>query len=225
MPIGGLAVLGSLLWDDSPNRKRWRKTIFTADSSIEIPLPVRYGRISKSRNCTFTMVLDGDTEPGKSQFLRFKEEKSQEVPRVISALISAEINQDKYYRNSYWSWGCIGYLINPKSSHAEELTSIFDKRYNDFKPKDYNSLSVRNIIDSNGKLNIDWPDIIPNVDYLLCTLTKPNVDSWPTPKLIALKMIVNNYDEYFKENLKNDLNTYQDNEIMEFLNSIKIEDI
>ncbi|MGA2681849.1 MAG: hypothetical protein ABSF44_08630 [Candidatus Bathyarchaeia archaeon] len=54
---GGVLVIGSLLWDDSENRVRWREKNLDIESKFQVYLPIRYGRLSSTRNNTYTMVF------------------------------------------------------------------------------------------------------------------------------------------------------------------------
>ena len=53
---GGALIIGSLLWDSSEIRKKWREEDLNLSDKIQIKFPIRYGRISKSRNFTHSMV-------------------------------------------------------------------------------------------------------------------------------------------------------------------------
>lgn len=73
---GGVLIIGSLLWDDKKQtRKDWRKSFLKIDDKVKIPAPIRYGRISTSRCCTFTMVLSQECNDkdklGKAFFCPF----------------------------------------------------------------------------------------------------------------------------------------------------------
>jgi hypothetical protein len=51
----GILVVGSLYWD--PNREGWRGRRLTSDDGVLVQAPIRYGRKSRSRKDTYTMVF------------------------------------------------------------------------------------------------------------------------------------------------------------------------
>ena len=65
---GGVIIQGSLLWENEHNcisgdeekgkaRSVWRENHLNLNDSFPIPFPIRYGRCSSSRLCTYTMVM------------------------------------------------------------------------------------------------------------------------------------------------------------------------
>lgn len=221
---GGVIIIGSLLWDESKDRQIWRK-LYLNEKNEFLEWPIRYGRISKGRNCTFTMVIDKDCDVENMRGVGvLKKLKKGNINENVSRLISSEINKEWKSKNYFWSWGCVGYLVNPNSKIKEDLYKYFAESYVKFDSDPYNCLSKNDIISYNGNINIDWPETV-NLDYIICTLTMPNVIQWPSSKLIALKMVVNDYSEYFIKNIQNGLATFQDNEVKKNLESINLDEI
>ena len=57
-PRYGALIIGSLYWDQSSSRKEWRKRLdFTKKEAVRVP--ITYGRKSRTRENTYTMVFDG----------------------------------------------------------------------------------------------------------------------------------------------------------------------
>ena len=57
---GGVLIIGSLYWDKEKIRIDWRDTHLDFTNARHISAPIRYGRVSSDRNCTFTMVFSSE---------------------------------------------------------------------------------------------------------------------------------------------------------------------
>ena len=53
----GVLIIGSLYWDNSTIREEWRCERLEMDAAKHVEVPIRYGRLSSSRGCTYTMVF------------------------------------------------------------------------------------------------------------------------------------------------------------------------
>src|SRR2546427_3819513 len=53
----GILIVGSLYWDRSPVRCRWRQDRLSVSGEHRVRVPIRYGRNSGTRGDTFTMVF------------------------------------------------------------------------------------------------------------------------------------------------------------------------
>src|SRR5690554_4953001 len=62
----GVLVVGSLWWDTQQHRIQWRRDRLLTDDSIRVRVPLRYGRRSRSRGNTFTMVMSEGREDGQA---------------------------------------------------------------------------------------------------------------------------------------------------------------
>ena len=58
----GVLIIGSLRWDND-NRKNWREERLDIDQAVTVGAPIRYGRRSSKRGCTFTMVFSNSCQP------------------------------------------------------------------------------------------------------------------------------------------------------------------
>ena len=66
----GVLIIGSLYWDNKEHRKEWRRErLVDLDKKEYVHAPIRYGRLSRKRGCTYTMVfsrqLDDPNTPRK----------------------------------------------------------------------------------------------------------------------------------------------------------------
>tara|TARA_R110001606_G_scaffold287987_1_gene436135 strand:+ start:873 stop:1607 length:735 start_codon:yes stop_codon:yes gene_type:complete len=218
---GGVIIIGSLLWDNSKIRKEWKNQNLNMDQKKIINVPIRYGRVSKSRNCTHSMIFSSecksDDKMGKGYFIPFNNELSiKQILEQGKFMIDAEHNKTtKLYRFN-WSWGCLGITINPNLSidKSKDLKFKWSEKYtNGFNPRQYKIDKEESIISKEGLLKIKWANELKEIDFIIGTATKPNIDFYPNSREIAIKMIVNKYDEYFKNNRENSITTFQDSEI------------
>ncbi|MDZ4341070.1 MAG: hypothetical protein U1E51_01365, partial [Candidatus Binatia bacterium] len=91
---GGVIIIGSLLWDDNKGRKAWRQDYLRPkDTKIPVPLKIRYGRESESRNCTYTMIFSNHptTELGQGYVWGFKENSKIEGMLEKQAIALAKV--------------------------------------------------------------------------------------------------------------------------------------
>lgn len=223
---GGVLIAGSLLWDRSEIRTCWRNENFDIEKKVLINLPIRYGRISSTRNCTYTMVYSSECKSeekiGKGYFIPFTQ--SMSVLEIISQskkIVDAEHNEETELDRFNWGWGCLGLSINPDLENSDQntfkvkqLKESWEKKYGSrFEPTDYKVDSEEPIMTKEGILKIDWQEELSNFDFAIGTATKPKIAKYPGSKKIAIKMIVNEDDEYFRENRNLLITTFQDGEI------------
>ena len=223
---GGTIIIGSLLWEKTPIRIKWRE-LYLNDISTKsaVKVKIRYGRQSKSRQNTYSMIFSNHptTEVGKAYILGFKEtiKNARILENQAYALASAEgIWLDKPSLNK--SWGTVGLLVNPNIDSKDKIGADIIRRrwveiyvnYKDsFKSDSYTIENEPPVIDNNGFLNIDWTEEMNDYDFLIATPVVPNIKRALSAKEIADKMIENNYFEYFDNNIANGITTFQDNEI------------
>ncbi len=227
---GGTIIIGSLLWEKTPIRIKWRE-LYLNDISTKsaVKVKIRYGRQSKSRQNTYSMIFSNHptTEVGKAYILGFKEtiKNARILENQAYALASAEgIWLDKPSLNK--SWGTVGLLVNPNIDSKDKIGADIIRRrwveiyvnYKDsFKSDSYTIENEPPVIDNNGFLNIDWTEEMNDYDFLIATPVVPNIKRALSAKEIADKMIENNYFEYFDNNIANGITTFQDNEIRKLL--------
>ena len=225
---GGAIIIGSLLWDNEPKRIKWRKLYLESiENLIPIKARIRYGRESSSRRNTHTMILSNHpkTEFGNAYILRFKEvlKNARNLESQAFAMAGAEGLWKESGPSLNKNWGTVGVLINPKIEKTRNLEIIkerWTKIYADynFNPSDYIIEKEPEIIDKNGFLKIEWTDEMNEFDFLIATLTVPYPKSLLNEKIIADRINETGYDEYFLNNYKNGIKTFQDEEIINRLN-------
>jgi hypothetical protein len=227
---GGTIIIGSLLWDKTPIRHKWR-TLCLNEISTKTPVKVKicYGRQSRTRQNTYSMIFSNHptTEYGQAYILGFKEiiKNARILENQAFALARAEgICGDKPSLNK--PWGTVGLLINPHVESKDKIgADIIKKRwaeiyqnYTDtFKSTEYCIDNETPVIDENGFLKIDWTEEMNDYDFLIATPVVPNIKKALTAKEIADVIKENNYFEYFDNNITNGVTTFQDNEIRQLL--------
>ncbi|MBV7270663.1 hypothetical protein [Winogradskyella luteola] len=220
---GGVLIVGSLLWERSEIRSKWRRESLRITNRVNIKAPIRYGRISESRYDTYTMVLsskcNSKNDIGRAVFVPFLNDRLS-IERIIEEskfMIDAERNKVKDFNRLNWGWGCVGIVINPKHFKNDELKNLLNtwsENYSrGFDPQQYKIGDEVPIINSGGVLNITWDNKIDDYDFFIATVTKPNVKAYPTEEVIANLMIENNYFDYFENNINNAISTFQDKNI------------
>jgi hypothetical protein len=233
---GGVLIIGSLYWDKLKIRADWRASYLNGDA-IEVTAPIRYGRISNKRNCTFTMVFSTECNEsekmGKAKFLSFKNNpiNIQKLNEQANWLMKAErekktIDNQRYF----WEWGTLGICVNPtllkegheKNEQAKLLLKEWSKMFSGFKPENYKVASESSIMSANGEMEITWDPSLTEYDFIIATATIPEVDEYPLEKNIADRMLVNGYDEYFLKNMLHGITTFQDEKIIKLLKEGKV---
>jgi hypothetical protein len=241
---GGVIIIGSLFWEDKDNaiqekesiylaekRKEWRETYLDLDKKEICKLPIRYGRCSSSRKCTYTMVfsreaLDKDSSglvfPYKSEidfsnYLHFERQA-----KILADVEGISKNNDNRLRKT---WGCIGIYIKPNSVHSATIINhwksliLTDSNYKTA-PKYYNPEVP--LIDSDYCLVSDV-QINTEIDFLFFTYIRVEhreldndrkpIRKYPMPQEIAEEINRSNYKTYFEENKKSGITTFQDVDI------------
>lgn len=225
----GVIIIGSLLWDNSI-RNKWRNCHLDKSRQFQVYLPIRYGRLSTTRHNTYTMVFSYKCYSyglGKGWFFPIKKEINnfEELKNEAFAMAKAEgINSGLVN-----SWGIIGLLVNPLKKKNIDIINNW-KQFMRNKLKNHKIFttklkSQKAIINSDGILNLRWPKVvdekndIKDFDLLLITITKPTLTNnrYPLVAKISRAMLDNNYKEYFSQNRKNDITTFQDERIEKYL--------
>lgn len=125
-----------------------------------------------------------------------------------------------------WGWGALTIALNPKILNedsdkfiqANSLLKYWETRYgNRFNPDDYRVGEETPVLSKQGALSFTWPNELDDYDFLIATATKPVRNNYPTAREIADRIIVNQYSDYFEENVKLGITTFQDSDIRKFL--------
>lgn len=231
---GGVLIIGSLLWDENELRENWRNKSLRIADKIKVSAPIRYGRVSKSRNYTFSMVFSQECNDkdkmGKAFFVPFRDNPIDfdKLKTQTIELIKSERDKPDAGERFNWDWGALTIVLNPKILlkdsdkyiQANALLYYWEKCYgNGFNPDNYKVGEEIPVLDKRGVLSFTWPDELKDYDFLIATATKPDRDKYPTAKEITDRIIVNEYSEYFENNIKSGIETFQDKHIREILTS------
>lgn len=220
----GVLLIGSLLWDDEKDRDKWRNEDLKLDKKMPLKLPIRYGRRSESRKNTFTMVFSNDcsSTPGKAYLVPYKSPVTTTkdlLERAIRLARAEGIDKSKRDR-IYSSWSCVALFINSKTTSAasKKVCTFWKQQYrNVINPSCYSVPNEEPCIDEHGFLRLNYEVDCKGYDLLLATPVTIDAARYPTADEIAAAMIANDYQEYFRSNKRNKIETFQDNEIIQRL--------
>lgn len=242
---GGVIIIGSLLWEDHLKfkngedfiRRNWRKRNLNMEQRRLIPLPIRYGRISRTRYNTYTMIFCNTVDVFQSRgfVVPFLENIDSFENLYIQAIALAKaegIYKDNNKRITA-SWGSIGILLNPKlieeypsvnSYLREKWSDLYSEYQSTFNSNEYSVEGITPALDQNGFMQIDWVEDFDGFDFLLATATVPNPKEKVSAHEIAQAMnhpnkdYPNGYKNYFIRNREKGIETLQDEEILNKLN-------
>lgn len=233
----GILIIGSLYWDDSPNRVNWRNSRLRSGEEYTVRLPIRYARQSKERGETYTMVFSQlclrrshGLGTGKAIPLKNPIDTIEQLIHEAELLWTAERNKSHSNDRLSANWGCVALLVNPDSQVPAELLEGWKNRV--AKEPQYGRLSHTKqeglTVTDNGFLNIPWPQLLQEVaplsmDFLFAAATDPTLRGCP-PTYPRIKEIVRAWkrdskgnDQYFWRNCENRIHTYQDDTIRKLL--------
>src|SRR5690606_31663374 len=116
----------------------------------------------------------------------------------------------------------VGLLINPNidnkdKKNADIIRSRWTKLYGqyDFNNIDYAIDTEPPVIDKDGFLQIEWTNEMDDFDFLIATPVVPKPKRTLTGEEMAQRMTEKQYNEYFDNNVRFDIRTFQDKEILE----------
>lgn len=228
----GILTIGSLYWDRSPARCRWRQARLACSEEWRVKVPIRYGRRSPSRGNTFTMVFSkscaeeaklgtGVVVPARAECC-VPEHLLEEAEHLWAAERNAEKKSDICA-----CWGKVCILKNPEAKPAEPILQAWQTHITAIGDR-YTALPAAKdedaVLDAaTGLALFDWPiDATTNqplvgFDLLLMTATKPtlNAGQYPTAKEIAdaWRDDPNDNVQYFHNNRHFGIKTFEDDQI------------
>ena len=241
---GAVIMIGSLFWETKENsiqlklskdlaekRNRWREEVLNMDESKLITLPIRYGRKSSSRYCTYTMVFSNSVEQsGQAYCVPYKnpinvEDNFNQIYCQALELAKVEGISKPDENKLVKKWGSIGLKLNPKfkEKNNDLATRLIEYWGSYFKKLNRDLYSLNEVekhsITAGGLLNFDIDQEMDGIDYFLATPVSPNINAYPNAEEIAKAMndTREQYYSYFIENFNNNIRTKDDEEIIEFL--------
>lgn len=216
---GSVLIIGSLLWDKAEYRDDWRNKYLDIENKKSVSAPIRYGRLSGERGI-YTMVFSSrclsKNKQGKGVLVPLKLEKYS-IQKHCQELVIAERPEGKNYEERFnYGFFALGLLPNPNSRDQNMITLVkgwssnFKGRFN---PDQYKVDKESPIITSQGFLNIPWSGEFEGNDFIICTVIKTETNRYPGPKKVAERMKKKSDYEYFNENQRYGISTFQDKQI------------
>lgn len=231
---GAVLLIGSLLWETEDNsikeelgkaREEWRRNLLM-DQKFEIKVPIRYGRKSSKRMCTYTMIFSNSVqELGTAFIIPFNEKKyvgsDLEIlkKQAFELSIAEGISKIKDPEKISTLWGCVGIYFNEATGKDyDELREFWKSLYKGFDNKNYKLGDEIPSITINGELNFRL-GIPKDIDYVIASSTIPNISNYPNSKQIINSILETNprYDIYFLENVKHGIRVFDDTEVLKEL--------
>lgn len=187
-------------------------------------LPIRYGRRSTSRENTYTMVFSRlcyrQRALGKGFVVPYSHEihSWNDLQAEVMYLSNAEGLSGRC-----WNWGVVGLLQNPFRPWAGSLTNnwmeFFGSRTSRTSLFGQHARSEAPAVGRDGVLRLRWPCAVSGqpiaLDALLATATTPTLTAgrYPSAETIAEAYCHANLPDYFLENNRAGIRTFQDSAI------------
>lgn len=231
----GILVIGSLFWDEHPSRQKWRSERLVIAKRKRVPAPIRYGRRSRSRGDSFTMVFSSELERNSANLGKalcipcIKIVKgADDLVEEAECLWAAEEKRENPNGTIAARWGAIALLVNSKSVHSQYLQKIWKNRVS--KENEYCipacAENEEPMVSGQGLLRMEWPyagdDSNEKMDAVLATTNCPTLTNsrYPSIKEIAAAWLTGkgrDHVQYFHENRRHNIETFQDRELAKLL--------
>ena len=228
----GILIVGSLLWDPQEHRQRWRSARLDVASGERVCAPIRYGRKSRNRGNSYTMVfsneLDATTKKlgfGIAVPCKAKVGSAQDLIEEAEALWRAERGVGPCRGEICAGWGSVALITNPEFPIGSDIVAGWsDKVASQIQ---YGGLACarheKPAVSSDGFMNISWPHDAPS-DWsaMLATATNPTIYQGRYPSVSKIAEAWHTDDgfphrDYFTRNRERRIETFQDEEILEML--------
>lgn len=228
----GILIIGSLIWDPKKHRSSWRADRLIEESAIRVLSPIRYGRMSQSRQNTYTMVFSNALVPadlGHALVVPCRNAVSTAAQLFAEAqhLWAAEQPGSAVLGPISAQWGAVGASFNPGRHDLAALKTNWSsliqrdgRHYQSFKHAEEETPAVA----PDGILSIPWPTLANDepigLDIVLATATQPSLSGglYPTADLIANAWARARSElNYFEENRRVGITTADDEEILRIL--------
>jgi hypothetical protein len=225
----GILIIGSLYWD--PERRAWRDSRLRMDEVQTVRAPIRYGRLSRNRGNTYTMVFSRLCELGHAKVVRCRADVSTADDLITEAEHpwAAERNVETDGQISA-TWGRVALLSNPIREVPKDVLEAWAERVS--RERGYGDVPQAPgegpLVSSRGVLQMPWSAMVNSdealpLDLLLTTANRPSFvgdpPQYPDPRRIAdawRQDKVGNVS-YFRNNQRDGICTFQDDAISRLL--------
>jgi len=233
----GLLIIGSLFWDPSPARCRWRRARFGCGGVSRVRVPIRYGKKARTRNNTYTMVFAascaGDERLGTGLVVPARAECCgfDHLLEEAETLWAAERDVEAV-GGICGEWGKVMIKAGPGVNQDNPVVSGWQAHVRacgaSYAPLP-TAVDEAQVLDSaTGMALLEWPtDVntqapLADFDLLLMTATKPTLNGqrgYPSPEHIARAWLDDTAGHvvYFHNNQRYGITTFEDARIGELL--------
>lgn len=231
----GILIIGSLLWDKIDKRKKWRDTRLLLTEKIPVYAPIRYGRLSGNGK-TYTMVFSSKIKVKNTMGTAYIVPLANDTNTISDLIKEAEClsyvegknEENRLVKGNSIKWAVIGHIFNPNinANVKNKVQNIWTKKLKEADFEDFleNYKVIEDpIISKSGNISIDWPTAVNNkaqmqideFDIIITTFTLPTgykkIDE-------QSKIIENDSRNYFYNNIKHKIKTFEDERILKKLN-------
>ena len=193
----GILIIGSLFWDASRVRCRWRQDRLNCSHKRTVSVPIRYGKKTKKRGNTYTMVFarscSAAARLGKALVVPVLAECSKPEDLIQEARCLWAAERDVEHGGGICAdWGKVCVLKNPKADATERTLRSWSSHITEIGSAAYTALPTAHgeepVLDpATGLALFDWPkDVATNedladFDLLLMTANSPSLiaDQYP----------------------------------------------
>ncbi|PWV53514.1 hypothetical protein C7475_102264 [Chitinophaga sp. S165] len=195
-----------------------------------ISLPIRYGCLSSKHGDTCGIILSNHstTLPGQAYIapIRYTIKNAKILENHAFALSAVGLSYEREFSLNR-SWGTVGLLINPNidtkdKRSADVIRNRWAKIYESYQTFDYTQYRIEKdevpVIDENGFIQIPWTDEMNEFDFILVPAFMPNPQRILSAREIAEQMAAKDYRLYFDKNREHNVQTFQDENILDILN-------
>jgi hypothetical protein len=235
---GGALIIGSLLWQDDLKvedkdgiRKKWRDSCLE-EESIRIKAPIRYGRLSGGG--IYTMVLSKSCEEESKAGIGYVKVLNKypfnswgDIESQVIEMSKAEGMNGKFIAGKP-VWCTMSILFNSDRIDEGKRDFIIGKWIEKVEADggggdlvEYKFGDEESALKSDCTLNFNWFSTVDerhvmelsSLDFIICTATKQkstNSSTYPSIKEIAESVKKDIKREYFKNNVKHGISTFED---------------
>lgn len=221
----GVLIVGSLYWDDSLPRTAWRSERLDCVRRQQVRVPIRYGRRSRSRGNSYTMVFSSglrEEQFGTAIAIPFKSENLLEEAKRLWAAEAPSAREPNGCISD--CWGCVALLEHPQVPLPRDVRTRWTagvEREPHYGMVDH-AHDEAATVDESGFLGIRWPRTengsLLEMDALLATATCPTLDAGDYPSSCKIAEAWSTpggrkETKYFWCNRAHGITTFQDAEI------------